>query len=907
MNCLDPVLACVLAVLVAFGLMTTPGHAAGAVVLYVSPDGNDAWSGRLDEPNADRTDGPLASLEGARDAISALKADGELTSPIEVLVRGGEYVLARGFVLEAQDSGTEGAPITYAAMPGERPVFSGGRRVVGWREGPDGRWTAQVSAVGAGARYPRQLFVNGRRATRARIPDVGYLQLGGLVNPYDRSDERNRSAFRFRAGDLSGSWRNPTDIEIVKMFSWSTTRLPVAEIDDAAGIAHLDGSTGPDPRLIDWAGGRYYVENVLEGLDRPGEWYLDRPTGTLSYMPRPGESIDEVEAVMPLVERLVEFAGDAEAGEIVHHITLRGLTFEHASWPMPATGWNERQAQSSMETAAIYGRGAENCVLEDVEVRHVGAHGVWLERGCRHNRMERCHVWDVGAGGVYLGATTQTPEASHNVVHNCYIHHCTEAHGGAIGVWIGRSSYNEVTRCEIADTNYSGMSVGWSWGYADSTAHHNIIADNHIHHCGHRALSDMGGIYTLGVAPGTELRHNLIHDIWCYPGYSHASGIYLDEGSTGLLVENNIVYRCTSNGFLLHYGRESTIRNNILAYSERNGVHRARVEEHTSFFFEGNIVYSEHPFVLGGRWDDAEHYVMDRNLYWSTGEAPVSFAGRSFEEWQAMGNDQHSLIANPEFRDPEHGDFTLAEDSPAERIGFEPISMEGIGLYGDPAWVGLPDRFEHQPDDPLPPAAEPLTISEDFETLPLTGEPAPLGGHPLQAVVNTEDRPELVGISDEQAATGRQSLRVQDVGDLAREFNPHFYYRPNYTEGVALCSFDIRVDAATVFYHEWRDAAAPYLVGPSLRIEHGVLSAQGIEPIDLPVDAWVHIEVTAPLGKRAGTWQLTVTLPDGSERHCDGLAVGSPGWRELRWLGFVSNGCEPAVWYIDNIKVRPVE
>ncbi|MGD9497775.1 MAG: hypothetical protein AB7Y46_15845, partial [Armatimonadota bacterium] len=199
-------------------------HAAMPTRLYVAPNGDDRWSGRLAQPNADRTDGPLASLEGARDRIRGLRAAGEQLGPVEVLIRGGQYVLPRGFVLEPRDSGTEDAPITYAALPGERPVFSGGRRVVGWREGPNGLWTAQISAVQGGARYPRQLFVNGRRAIRARIPDVGYLQLEGLLNPYDRSDERNRSAFRFRPGDLSGSWRNPTDIEIVKMFSWSTTR-----------------------------------------------------------------------------------------------------------------------------------------------------------------------------------------------------------------------------------------------------------------------------------------------------------------------------------------------------------------------------------------------------------------------------------------------------------------------------------------------------------------------------------------------------------------------------------------------------------------------------------------------------------------------------------------------------------
>lgn len=901
-----PLMSRALLPLVGLVLMTAlASYAQQPLRLYVAPAGNDAWSGRLDAPNAAGTDGPLASLEGARDAIRAMRAAGVLSAPVEVLVRGGTYRLRGSFRLTPEDSGTEAAPITYAAYPGERPVFSGGREIVGWERAEGGLWRAHVSAVEAGAWYFRQLFVNGRRAVRARTPDVGYHQLVGLINPYDRADERNRSAFRFRGGDLSGAWRNPRDIEIVKMFSWSTTRLPVESIDDAQQIVSLRGATGPDPRLIDWAGKRYYAENVFEALDQPGEWYLDRPTGTLYYLPRAGENPARAEIVAPQVERLVEFAGDAEAGEIVAWITLRGLTFEHASWPMPETGWNERQAQATMETAAIYARGTENCTLEDVEVRHVGAHGVWFERGCRYNRLERCHVWDVGAGGIYLGATTELPESSHNVVHNCYVHHLTEVHGGAIGVWIGQSSFNELTRCEIADTNYTGISVGWFWHYGPSKAHDNLIADNYVHHCGHRVLSDMGGIYTLGESQGTVIRHNLFHDIWCYPAYSHASGIYLDQGSTDLLIEDNIVYRCTDSGFIQHYGRDDIVRNNIFAYSGKYGFSLSKPEEHRSFIFERNIVYQDHPVMAGRRVTENE--AVDGNLYWcTTGEAPT-FCGMSLEEWRAAGHDANSIVDDPGFRDPANGDFALPDDSPALRIGFVPISTEGIGLYGDAAWVGLPARFEHQPDDPLPPEPEPLVVREDFETIPGTTEPAPLGGHPLGATVSTEERPELVAITDEVAATGTRSLRIEDVADLEKSYNPHLYYRPGYTTGTIRCAFDLRIDAATVFYHEWRSAGGQYQVGPTLSVADATLRVEGIEPLPLPTEAWIHFEVVAALGDAAGRWTLAVTLPDGVTHRYEDLAVRSPGWRELSWVGFVSNGTQPAVWYLDNIELAPVK
>ncbi|MFO7904536.1 MAG: right-handed parallel beta-helix repeat-containing protein [Pirellulaceae bacterium] len=893
------------ALTVALILAAMSASAEDPLRLYVAVNGDDNWSGRLAEPNTENTDGPKASLQGARDAIRALREDGALTGAVEVLVREGRYRLWKGFRLEPEDSGSPGASVSYAAYPKEDPVFSGGRPISGWRETEDGLWTTHLSAVETGSWYFRQLWVNGRRAQRARSPNKGYLHLENLIKPHDRDDERNRQGFRFKESDLDGDWTNLEDIEIVKMFSWSTTRMPVAAIDDERNVVTFTGKTGKHPRLFTWAGDRYYVENVFEGLDEPGEWYLNRKTGILYYHPRPGERIDQIEAFAPVVERLVEFAGDTESGEAVHHVHLRGLTFEHSTWPMPETGWPERQAQTGMITAGLFAEVAEDCVIEDCEFRHIGTHGMWLYTGCQRNRIERCHTWDCGAGGVYLGAM-DNQTAGHNTVHNCFIHHLTEAHGGAIGVWIGRSSHNEVSRCDIGDTNYTGVSVGWSWGYAESSAHHNLIADNHIHHCGHRKLSDMGGIYTLGVSPGTRLRHNRIHDIWSNPGYSHGSGIYPDEGSSEITIEDNIVYRCTSAGFHLHYGRDLQVENNVFALARRHGIHRSREEDHTSFVFEHNIVLSEHPDILGGRWTN-RNYVMDRNLYWCTTGEPVSFNGRSLQEWQQMGNDEHSLIVRPQFRAPRQGDFTLAEDSPAGKIGFEPIDQDGIGLYGDASWVNLPGQFDHQPDDPLPPEPEPTEVSTGFETIPGSGERAPLGSHPPGASVHTEGHPELVGITDETAASGTRSLKIADSPQMERSYNPHIYYRPHYRKGRAQCSFDVRIEEGAVFYHQWRDYRGRYAVGPSLTVRQGSLMVGDSELLQLPVDEWVHIEVTAPIGTDRGTWKLEVTLPGQSPRLFEDLANGSARFLELDWVGFVSSATEKTALYLDNIEIHPMQ
>jgi parallel beta-helix repeat protein len=310
---------------------------------------------------------------------------------------------------------------------------------------------------------------------------------------------------------------------------------------------------------------------------------------------------------------------------------------------------------------------------------------------------------------VRLGEVTlpDAPEeqAERNEVSNCFIHDGGHVYHAGIGVWIGRSSYNTVRHNEICDFLYSGVSVGWSWGYAPSTAHHNVIELNHIHHLGWVQLSDMGGIYSLGLSPGTVLRQNLIHDVlsYTYGGW----GLYTDEGSGGILLENNVVYLTKDGGFHQHYGRENTVRNNVFAFSFGRGqVVRSREETHMSFTFDRNIVYYKHEPLLGGSWRSENAFELDKNVYWNvTGRTPEFPGGLSLAQWQAKGYDVHSVVADPKFVDPEHFDFRLQPDSPALKLGFEPIDTSQIGLVGSPAWVELPRQVQ-RPAMPRPAEAD---------------------------------------------------------------------------------------------------------------------------------------------------------------------------------------------------------
>ena len=202
-----------------------------------------------------------------------------------------------------------------------------------------------------------------------------------------------------------------------------------------------------------------------------------------------------------------------------------------------------------------------------------------------------------------------------------------------MGVWIGRTNCNQISHNEICDLYYTGISVGWSWGYSPTSAHHNIVEFNHIHDIGRGVLGDMGGTTAWEIRRG-RCSHNLVHDI--YDHHTGSLAIYTDEGSSGILIENNIGYGTTYANFHQHYGRENIVRNNIWAFGKDYQLSRVRKEEHISFTFERNIVYFDNGKLLKGGWTN-DRFIMDRNLYWDTSHpgGNLTFADATLAQWQA--------------------------------------------------------------------------------------------------------------------------------------------------------------------------------------------------------------------------------------------------------------------------------
>lgn len=876
--------------LVALGLVSESlSQIAETNVFFVASDGSDAWTGLLAVPNAQGTDGPLASLEGARDAVRRLRGTAASQWPVRVEVGDGTYALAAPLTLGLADTGGPTNPIAYQAAPGARPVFSGGRRIHGWTRGDGGVWKAFLPSVASGAEYFEQLFVDGRRARRACSPNEGYYFTAATV-----AAASNR-AFVASAADVAPlhalAGQAFADATVVVYHTWESSRHRPVSLDAGETLTFTNRAPWPFS-----AGQRYHLENIAAALDEPGEWFLSRD-GTLSYWPLPGEDMNTAAVVAPLTESFIEIAGDPATGQFVQHLTFQGLRFQHGQYVLPAAGHASNQAESDLPSVITL-NGARNVAFVDCEIAHIGRHALRFQRGCRDCLVSRCYLDDLGAGGVYIGETTQRASASDRTslitVDNCIIRAGGRIHAGAIGVWIGQSFDNRVTRNDISDFYYTGVSVGWTWGYGPSLAVRNRIDGNHIHHLGWDVLSDMGAVYTLGISPGTTVNGNYVHHItsYSYGGW----GLYNDEGSSGILLASNLVHDTKTGGYHQHYGETNAVRNNIFAHGLTAQLQRSRKEtNHVSFVFENNIVYWPSGSLLYSQWSDTEFFLMRSNLYWQVSGTNISFAGSTFSQWQAQGQDLGSRIADPLFSDGMNRDFRFLTTGAVTTVGFHPFDFNAAGVTGA-AWRARalvpsePDRL------PRPVSYSPFDYCEDFEGLGL-------GAPPRSASVYGTVGGASVGVVSNVAASGSRSLALTDAPGLAYTFYPFFNYALPDLAGNLNYAFDIRLAPDTRMYHEWRDyPGGAYVAGPAVWFDKCQLKVGGVTLASVPSNEWLRVEIACCTTNYAGQgWTLGLTRPGQATQWFANLHTGGTNWSRLNWLGWVSENTSTTTFHVDNL------
>ncbi len=531
-------------VLLAIGMPVGAGEQGPAGDFFVSPSGSDTNSGRREQP--------FATLKRAKDAVRKRIVSG-LDSDVTVVIRAGTYELSEPLVFGPADSGTGQHAITYGASAGEKVVVSGGRTIRDWKRGQDEVWTANVPGVKKGTWSFRALFVEGRRAVRARSPNLDAEPNCRQLKGVEFLNDQSRYALTLPPG-LLGAWRNPADVEVMISGNWAINRKRVKSIDAKKNVVELAPPHRHGPAYIFPSAGRWcYFENARELLDQPGEWYLDRQTGVLSYRPRPDENMTRAAVVAPVLTRLIEVTGTS--GQPVRNLHFTGLRFEHTGWRLPPDGYMGIQAchygsdahpgrRWKHVPAAVYFKYAENCSVQDGVLARLGGSGVELSDGCRGDLIQGNHVFNVSANGIMVGGPNSEAEVpQNNRISNNHVHGCGLEFYGAIGIWVGYAQETVVSHNLVHDLPYSGISVGWQWNPKPTPCKGNLVEYNHVHDVMNR-LCDGGCIYTLGFQPGTVIRGNHLHDVNRSPLAQGApnNGMFIDEGSKGYLFERNVIY-----------------------------------------------------------------------------------------------------------------------------------------------------------------------------------------------------------------------------------------------------------------------------------------------------------------------------------------------------------------------------
>lgn len=655
----------------AWALMGQANHA-----VYVSPTGDDKNPGTKSRP--------VKSPQHAADLAA--------TNQGQVVLRGGTYFLDAPLKLTATHS-----KVRFVAADKERPVLSAGLQLKGFQKSGS---TYTVTVPGD---FPvNQLFVDGVRYDRPRLPQIGYYHVKDIVARPEREKEGD-DRFIPQEGTIDSAWHNLGDVEVVHFQNWTTTRFPIKSIE--GGIVFFHGHTYP----ADWhrfkPGMRYVVENVKEALKQPGQFYFDTATRRLSVIPAKGVDLSKAEVVVPRFEQVAVIAGTPERGQLngsatapyvsgkedhnrVREVSFRGLTFSHAACTMPKTGRNAPQAEFDMP-GAVQVHDADLVGFLNCRITHVGGYGLEVAGNAQHVEFNKGEISDLGAGGVKIGLPGAPPYHS-MLTRNVTLLDNVIAGGGrvhpaGVGVWVGNVPDIDVVGNEIADFTYTGVSVGWTWGYGPTKTQRNLIKGNHIHDIGHGVLSDMGGVYHLGTDPECQVVENEIHDVqsFDYGGW----GLYLDEGSTGVTMARNVVYNCSRQSFHQHYGKDNIVTGNILVDAGESQLARTRAEDHLSFTFEGNIVVWKGTPLLWGNWD-GNGVSIDHNLYWRTDAQAVDFNGKSLAQWQALGRDKSSLFTDPQFVNAAKHDYRLKPGSPTLKLGFKP---------NDPTFAPKPTRWKNLP------------------------------------------------------------------------------------------------------------------------------------------------------------------------------------------------------------------
>ena len=712
----------------------------GEKKFFVAVDGDDG--------NAGSEAQTLATLGRARELVRAHRADGG--GAATVVVRGGTHYLAEPLTLTPADSGGEAAPISYVAHPGEKPVLSGAVRVqCDWRPYRDGIMRTKLDLSREELAKVDQVFVSGRRRTRARYPNIDPAKRWeDNAMPTGQQDAFPPTEVEFYRGETAfntdKTWTHPEEAVLHVRWFYGTFVYQLRGIDHERNRFLLGkGGWHWNTRVFEGANylhfSRCFVDNVFEELDAPGEWYVDKREGVLYYMPLPEEDLATATVEIPLLRQLIEFRGAQD--DPVHHVSVSGFKLTHTAtvymepWQAPSMGdWTIHRS------GAVFLEGAADCAVEDSWFHATGGNAALMNNYNVRNRVAGCTFSETGESAVcVVGAErdrlgTARPFPDECVVHNNHMHHLGEYNTQVAGVFLSCCQKITVSHNDIHDVPRAAILVNdptWS-GHVIEYNRMRETCQGSVDHgpfnswgrTRHWCYNQSHGPDFPSHPPGkieddahfmNELRYNFLEE-W------RNFGIDMDDGSCRFHIHHNVCLGCPIK---FREGTDNLVENNIVIDSAL-GTRMDTLYENNTDRFVRNIVVLRRDMVLGegynvSKEDALRHFYhsmmgppdgsliqeMDHNVFWSDlGEFKACVTRRkkaedeeavtdvySLEQWQAAGHDVHSVFADPKFVDIDNGDYRLRPDSPALKLGFESFDLDAAGLMPD-----FPRHWEHDAD-----------------------------------------------------------------------------------------------------------------------------------------------------------------------------------------------------------------
>ncbi len=654
--------------------------------VYVSNSGNNSSDGSFENP--------LATIEAAKEKAKTLSGN------VTVYFREGTYT----FNSTVNFTGNDKSNVTYKAYNNEKVIFTSVNEYKGFDECTVNGVRAFKKNVGKSEKIP-SLFNGEKMLKITRYPESGYLYPEKISNENCLNPETEKTngttflsynAMTVNKNDLP-DFINPDSVVVRILHFWKDEYLPVKSYNPENGFMEFTKGSSMVIKTED----RYFLENVFEALNEPEEWYYDKSSGFLYYIPTDTQNPESLTLCGGNLETLINVNG------------ADGISFENIIFR--SNGFNTNPHTDCSQAAydanpCLSYENTKNFTVKNCEFRNLSSCAVFMGKAVSQSSVDSCVFENIGAQAVYIRGENLPVEDSMTTKNIKITNNIISGFGkifyNAVGILVIHANSVDITHNEIHDGYYTAISVGWVWGYSYSVTYNNKICDNLIYNIGQGWLSDMGGIYTLGNQPGTVISGNVIHNVAADPdegGYG-GWGIYLDEGSSYIIVEKNLSYCCGSDSYHLHYGSYNTVRNNIFALSGESQIRITSSAKRSvandggrkTADFYNNIILTDNMVRTFSCMENKDSYYEHNNIFWDISNGENILVGKntdikkglSIESAQRKGYIHNPVIADPLFKDVHNYDFELNDNSPAFAAGFEKWNIENAGTLKNTT-VGL--------------------------------------------------------------------------------------------------------------------------------------------------------------------------------------------------------------------------